>query len=88
METAGLPLKHVFGKVCKSTRYTREAFIWIYSLLHCKINHLESSPILIIPYCILVTYVSFMFDVGNVRQSQQLLVQICSSFKYDMKEKQ
>lgn len=53
-----------------------------------KINHLESSPILIIPYCILVTYVSFMFDVGNVRQSQQLLVQICSSFKYDMKEKQ
>lgn len=53
-----------------------------------KINHLESSPILIIPYCILVTYVSFMFDVGNVRQSQQLLAQICSSFKYDMKEKQ
>lgn len=53
-----------------------------------KINHLESSPILIIPYCILVTYVSFMFDVGNVRQSQQLLVQICSSFKYDKKEKQ
>lgn len=53
-----------------------------------KINQLESSPILIIPYCILVTYVSFMFDVGNVRQSQQLLVQICSSFKYDMKEKQ
>lgn len=53
-----------------------------------KINHLESSPILIIPYCILVTYVSFMFDVGNVRQSQQLLAQICSSIKYDMKEKQ